>query len=130
MHNLYIYLFSLATFLVIDLTWLGVVAKNYYRKNMGQFMAKNPNWPAAIIFYMFYVFVLFILVIHPAVVDKSGITKWWMGGLFGLGAYATYDLTNLAVMKKWPLGLTIVDLIWGGILTSAVSIITLAVFAR
>lgn len=129
MHNIYVYLFSLAVFLLIDLTWLGVISKNYYRKHLGKWMAEKPNWPAAIIFYMFYILVLFMLVIHPAIVNKTGLHDWWKGTLYGLGAYATYDLTNLAVFKNWPLGLTIVDLIWGGVLSSAVTIITLTVFA-
>lgn len=130
MHNLYIYLSALAIFLAIDMIWLGIISKNLYSEQMGSLMAKKPKWSAAILFYAFYILGLFILVIHPAVNDMSGVSTWWKGLVFGLTAYATYDLTNLAVIKNWPVKITFIDLLWGGTLTSITTVMVLYLFAR
>lgn len=129
MHNLIVYITLLFVFLAIDMVWLNVLAKDYYRRTMAKWMSKKPNLTAALVFYLIYIFALYLLVIHPAVRDHSGLSSWWLAGVFGIAAYSTYDLTNLAVMKNWPVKLTIIDIVWGGIVTAITAIITLAIFA-
>ncbi|MBM7561142.1 DUF2177 family protein [Fusibacter tunisiensis] len=108
-------------FMVVDLIWLGLIAKNLYAKYLGYIMAEKVNWSAAIIFYILFIIGLIYFVITPADSIKDVIVS---GALFGLITYATYDLTNLATLKNWPITITIIDLIWGTTLatvTSAVS---------
>jgi len=109
------------TFLVIDGLWLTVIAKNFYAKHLGFLMAPKPNLTAAGIFYIIYIFTLVVLILAPALQKNSLSVAIWTGALFGLCAYATYDLTNLATIKDWPLLITVIDLIWGTTLTATVS---------
>jgi uncharacterized membrane protein len=104
--------------------WLVLVAKSFYQEQIGFLMKPNINWPAAIIFYLLFISGLVIFVITPAFEKHSWIHAILFGGLFGLITYATYDLTNLATLKDWPLLVTVVDLIWGTILASSISLIT------
>ncbi len=116
------YLISLIIFLAIDLVWLGIVAKNIYQQQLGQLMRPNPNWYAAIIFYAIYVVGILVFIVYPY---QQNLTKMLlMAALFGFIAYATFDLTSLAVIKNWPLKMTIIDLIWGTGLTSAVAMLS------
>jgi Predicted membrane protein len=87
-------------------------------------MKPDINWLAAIIFYLLFISGLVIFVILPAVEKHSLGHALIFGALFGLISYATYDLTNLATLKDWPLQVTIVDLIWGTVLASSISLIT------
>lgn len=119
-----LYSIALPVFLALDMFWLGVVAKNFYRAQIGALMTSNVNWMAAIIFYLIFIFGLVVFVIEPAVAEGSWSHALLFGALFGLVCYATYDLTNLAVAKDWPLLVTIVDLVWGAVLASSVSAIT------
>ena len=115
------YLVALITFLTIDGIWLTVVAKNFYAKHLGFLMSKTPNLLAAGIFYLIYILTLVILIINPAIQKGSLMSAILTGALFGLCAYATYDLTNLATIKDWPLIVTIVDLIWGTFVSASVA---------
>lgn len=119
-----LYAIALPVFFVIDMLWLGLVAKDFYRLQIGSLMKSNVNWTAAIIFYLIFIAGLVVFVISPAVEKNSWIHALLFGALFGFVCYATYDLTNLAVAKDWPLLVTIVDLIWGAVLAASVSIIT------
>ncbi|MBP9695423.1 MAG: DUF2177 family protein [Candidatus Magasanikbacteria bacterium] len=123
---MFLKLFSIAlpVFFAIDMFWLGVVAKNFYREQIGNLMKPNVNWTAAIFFYLIFVACLVVFVISPAVQKGSWTHALFFGALFGFVCYATYDLTNLAVAKDWPLLVTIVDLAWGAVLASSVSIVT------
>jgi uncharacterized membrane protein len=87
-------------------------------------MKENINWPAAIIFYLLFIIGLVLFVIKPAVEVQSWKNALFMGAFFGFITYATYDLTNLATLKDWPLLVTIVDLVWGAVIASLVSVIT------
>lgn len=122
--NLKLYLIALPVFFAIDMFWLGVVAKNFYRQQIGFLMAPNINWTAAIIFYLVFILGLVLFVVSPALAKDSIQHAIVFGALFGFITYATYDLTNLATLKDWPLTLTIVDLVWGSFLASSVSTIT------
>jgi len=119
-----LYIIALLTFLGIDTVWLTFVAKNFYAKQIGYLMAKNPNLIAALIFYLIFIAGLVFFVITPSLEDKNWTKVLISGAFFGLVTYATYDLTNLATIKDWPITLTIVDLIWGTTLSASVSIIT------
>lgn len=115
---------ALPVFFVIDMLWLGLIAKDFYAKQIGGLMKPNINWTAAIIFYLIFIAGLVVFVIMPAVVKNSWTHAVLMGALFGFVCYATYDLTNLAVAKDWPIFVTIIDLIWGAVLAASVSVIT------
>jgi uncharacterized membrane protein len=122
--NFKLYLIALPVFFAIDMFWLGVVAKNFYKEQIGFLMTPNVNWTAAIIFYLVFILGLVLFVISPALAKSSLQHAIVFGALFGFITYATYDLTNLATLKDWPLTLTIVDLIWGSVLASSVSSVT------
>jgi len=87
-------------------------------------MSKNPNLLAALIFYLLFIAGLVFFVISPALEKREWVSALLMGAFFGLVTYATYDLTNLATVKDWPLIITIVDLVWGMTLSATVSVIT------
>lgn len=115
------YLSTLGVFLAIDAVWLGVIAKNLYRDNLGHLMAAKPQLLPAVIFYLAYVAGIIILAVHPAL-DKGSLGKAIaLGAIFGTIAYATYDLTNAATLKDWPLKITVLDIIWGSVLTAIVA---------
>ncbi|MFZ2523096.1 MAG: DUF2177 family protein [Minisyncoccia bacterium] len=123
---MFIKLFAIAlpVFFAIDMVWLGLVAKDFYRAQIGPLMKADVNWAAAIIFYLIFIAGLVVFVISPAMEKGTWTLALLYGALFGLVCYATYDLTNLAVAKDWPLLVTIVDLIWGAVLASSVSVAT------
>ena len=118
------YAIALVIFLVIDMIWLGLIAKNIYSKYLGNLMAPKVNWIAAIIFYLLFIVGLVFFVIEPAVAKNSWSYALLAGMLFGLITYATYDLTNLATLKDWPITITFIDLAWGTSLGGLVSMIT------
>lgn len=119
-----LYAIALPVFFAIDMFWLGVISKNFYRAQIGTLMKSDVNWVAAIIFYLIFIVGLVVFVITPAIEKGSWTHALVFGALFGLVCYATYDLTNLAVAKDWPLLVTIVDLAWGTVLAASVSTIT------
>ena len=119
-----LYIIALPVFFAIDMAWLGLVAKNFYAKRIGFMMKTDINWMAAILFYLLFIAGLVLFVIMPAVGKGSWVHALLFGALFGLIAYATYDLTNLATLKDWPLLVTIVDLAWGAVLAGSVSVAT------
>ena len=119
-----LFLIALPIFFVIDMVWLVLVAKKFYQQQIGFLMKPDINWFAAIIFYLLFIAGLVIFVISPAVEKHSWVHAVIFGALFGLITYATYDLTNLATMKDWPLLVTVVDLIWGTVLAASISSIT------
>ena len=119
-----LYAIALPVFFAIDLIWLGFVAKNFYRNQIGFMMKSDINWTAAISFYLLFIVGLVLFVIAPALEKNSWAHALLFGALFGLITYATYDLTNLATLKDWPLLVTIVDLAWGAVLAALVSTAT------
>jgi uncharacterized membrane protein len=116
-----LYLLTVPVFFIIDLLWLGVVAKNYYQKNLNYILSPNVNWTAAIIFYLMYIAGILIFAVLPGLVKDSLRHAAVWGALFGFFTYATYELTNLALLKDWPLNIVIVDILWGVVLCSAVA---------
>ena len=116
-----LYVVTLSVFFAIDMVWLGLVARTFYRKYLGFLMAPKPNWTAAILFYLLFVVGVLVFAVVPGLQSNSLKTTLLRAALFGLIAYATYDLTNLATVKNWPVLVTVVDMIWGTVLSVAVS---------
>ena len=121
------YLLTVPVFFLIDMTWLGVIAKNFYAHQLSNFLTKNVNWTAAIIFYLLYIVGIVYLAVLPGLEKRSLITVILNAVVFGGLAYATYDLTNLATLKNWPLPIVLVDIAWGIVLTTLVSIISYSI---
>lgn len=125
-----LYAIALSVFFAIDMVWLAVLAKDFYQAQIGHLMKSDINWTAAIIFYLIFIAGLVVFVIGPAVEKNSWVYALLFGALFGVVCYATYDLTNLAVAKDWPLLVTIVDLAWGAVLAGSVSAITFFIASK
>ena len=116
-----------ATMFALDLMWLGVMAKGLYAKHMGTLLRPDVKWVPALIFYAVYVAAIVVFVVMPAVERRSFGRALGLGAFFGLAAYATYDLTSLALIRDFPLIIVIVDLAWGVALTAAASSVGYAV---
>lgn len=109
---------SLIAFLALDAIWITQVASPWMKKSVPQLMAQNPNLLAAGLFYLIYLSALLYLILIPALSHKIGYqTLALQSFVFGFTAYATYDLTNLAVMRGYPFSMAIADMLWGGFLT-------------
>ncbi len=116
-----LYLATVPVFFFIDLFWLGFVAKGFYRKHLDFILSPRVNWTAAIVFYLIFIAGILLFAVIPALERSSLGRAVLMGGLFGFFTYATYDLTNLATIKDWPLAVVIVDILWGIALCSLVA---------
>lgn len=115
------YILTTLVFLGIDAIWLGIIAKNLYATKIGHLMAENPNFLVAGIFYLLFVVGILIFAVYPAVEKQSFVHALMLGALFGFFTYATYDLTNLATLRDWPMMVTVIDILWGTILNAVVS---------
>jgi uncharacterized membrane protein len=114
-----LYIATVPTFFLLDMLWIGVIAKNLYFKTIPG-LSPQPNWTAAIVFYLLYIIGIIIFAVLPNL-DKGWQQALLYGALFGFFAYATYDITNYATMKAWPLSITLIDLTWGTVLTGLVA---------
>lgn len=119
-----IFIAAFVVFMAIDFIWLGLISKNLYNMELGPIKKDKINWTTAIIFYVMYIAGLSFFVIAPALDKGSFVYSLYAGAIFGLVAYATYDLTNLAAIKGFKLKITVIDLIWGTFLTSATSVLS------
>ncbi len=124
------YLIAGALFAIIDGIWLSFVANKLYRSQLGLLLLDKPNLPAAIAFYLIFLVGLVVFVINPAMQSNDWKVAAILGALFGFVTYATYDLTNLATLKGYPLTITVVDLIWGTVLTASVSVAGFLILQR
>jgi uncharacterized membrane protein len=119
-----LYALTVPVFFAIDVIWLGFVAKKFYRNNLGFILSPDVNWSAAISFYLLYIVGIIIFAVVPAIEkDSLGKALLW-GSLYGFFTYATYDLTNMATIKNWPLKVVIIDILWGVFLCSVVASIS------
>ena len=118
------YLIAFLVFMVIEGIWLVVVAKEFYKKEIGYIMSKSPKIIPTVIFSLVFIFGLVFFVINPALAKDSWKDASLVGLIFGLITYSTYDLTNHANLEGWPLKVTIVDLIWGASMSALVSTIS------
>jgi uncharacterized membrane protein len=119
-----LYPVALISFLAIDMVWLGLVARGFYKQHLGYLLSDKPNWAAAIVFYLLFIAGLLVFVVMPALEANSWRKLLFLGASFGLITYATYDLTNMATVKNWPWVVTVVDLAWGIVLATGVSSLT------
>lgn len=124
------YLVAFVVFFVIDIFWLVIVAKKLYQQELGYIMSDKPNWIAAALFYLVFIAGVVFFVINPALEKDSWRYALFAGMFFGFIAYATYDLTNLATLKDWPIKITIIDLIWGTSLGGLVPTITYLILKK
>jgi uncharacterized membrane protein len=107
--------------------WLGVVARDFYQTKLAHLLGE-VNWPAAIIFYLVFLVGLTIFAIYPAINSGAWTTALVWGAMFGFFTYATYDLTNLATLRDWPMVVVMVDIAWGTFLGGAVASLTYYVY--
>ena len=122
--NYKLYPLTLTILLIIDGIWLTIIAKDLYAKELAGLITSQVNWIAAVLFYVLFSIGIVRFVIQPAIKLKSGLKCLQLGLLFGLVCYSTYDLTNLATIKDWPLTITIIDLIWGSCVTAITALVS------
>ncbi len=118
-----VYFACLVSFLALDFAWLGMVAESFYERQLGGLLSEEVVWPAAIAFYLMYITGLIVFCIAPALGNKSPLRAGVLGGFYGFITYATYELTNLALITNWPAALVPVDIGWGVVLCTLVSLI-------
>lgn len=116
-----LYLITVPIFFAIDMVWITSMNSRFYAKYLGDLLTQKINWPAAIIFYLIYIVAILVFAVLPSLKSESLQTAILLGMFFGFVAYATYDLTNLATLRNWPLNVTLVDMAWGSVLTGSVA---------
>ena len=124
------YVSAFLVFFAIDMLWLGLIAKNFYGAKLGHLMTPKVLWTPAFIFYMLFVAGILFFVVFPALQKGSWTYALGAGALFGLISYATYDLTNLATLKDWPLVVTLVDLVWGSVLSASTATLSFLIINK
>jgi uncharacterized membrane protein len=124
LYYLKLYLLTVPFFFAIDMVWIAFAARGFYKNNLGHLLSPVVNWPAAFAFYLIYIAGILIFAVVPALRSGSlGKAAVW-GAMFGFFTYATYDLTNLATLKDWPLKVAAADILWGVVLCSSVATIS------
>jgi uncharacterized membrane protein len=118
-----LYLVAVPVFFALDMLWLVIIAKDIYQKYMGHLMKPMPNWPVAILFYLLFIVGIIIFAVHPAIKSNSWTYALLYGAMFGFFTYMTFDLTSLAVLKDYSWEITIIDIIWGTVLSASVSVV-------
>ena len=108
-----LYALTVPVFFIIDIFWLGVVAKGFYRRKLSFILSADVNWAAAVIFYLIYIAGILFFALRPALNHNSWREAAILGALYGFFTYATYDLTNMATIKDWPIAIVIIDILWG-----------------
>ncbi len=116
-----LYAMTAAVFFAIDLVWLGVVAQGFYQKYLGHLLRPDVQWVPALLFYLLYLAGVLVFAVWPGLEAGSLARTVALGAFFGLVAYATFDLTCMALFTDFPLTVVVVDLIWGTVLTATVS---------
>jgi uncharacterized membrane protein len=117
-------------FLILDAIWLGLISRNLYQREIGALLLAKPNFGAAVVFYVIYIAGLVYFCVVPGVVKQSALRGLLNGAVFGIVAYATYDLTNLATLKGWSTTLVFVDVAWGAVASAAASAVAVAIATR
>ncbi|MGE0767483.1 MAG: DUF2177 family protein [Hyphomicrobiaceae bacterium] len=115
------YAAALALFAVIDIVWLTTMGARLYKQTLGDILLPNINVAPAIAFYIIYPAGLVLFAIEPGLKSGSAVTALWSGALFGAFAYATYELTNYATLRNWTLQITLVDIIYGAVVSGTVA---------
>ena len=128
--NILAFITCAVTILLLDGLWLGVVATDLYRNGIGHLMLDKPNLGAAAAFYLLYTAGTLVFAIRPALAARSWLRALQSGALFGFFCYMTYDLTNMATLRDWPLNVVLADIAWGAILTAASAVAGYAAASR
>lgn len=116
-----LYLLTIPLFFAIDIIWLGYVARNFYKTQLNHLLSPDVNWLAAFLFYFIYIIGILFFAVRPGLEAESLVRTCVLGALFGFFTYATYDLTNLATLRNWPLPVAVVDILWGTVLCTLVA---------
>ena len=124
------YAVTLVSMLVLDMLWLGVIAKPLYRQGIGHLMAEQPQIAVAAAFYLFFAIGLMVFAVLPTAHSAAWPKTAWTAALFGLFCYATYDLTNLATLRQWPVGLSFIDMAWGSVVSALSALAGRAAYLR
>lgn len=111
------YAITLIMFLGLDFLWLGIVARGFYASQLGGLMRDSINYLVAGMFYLAYVAGIVFFAVGPALAEGGWRKAALNGALLGLLAYGTYDMTNMATLKNWPITVSLVDMVWGGVVT-------------
>jgi uncharacterized membrane protein len=122
--TLILYFSTLIVCFGIDLIWLGLMNSRFYKPNLAGLMSDKVNWAPAFLFYVIFIVGMLVLVVMPSVDKGSWVRATFTGGLLGMVAYATYDLSNLATLNNWPAILTAVDIAWGTALSAMVATVS------
>ncbi len=122
-----LYAIAFPVFFAIDLVWLGLIAKNFYREQIGHLMSDQVRWVPALIFYCIYIGGIVFFAVIPSLKSGSWVSALLYGAMFGFVCYATYDLTNLATLKNWPVKMVVYDLLWGAFISGATSLIAYSI---
>lgn len=109
---------TVTVFLLLDGLWLGLVARSFYRDRLGFLMKDNVNFGIAAVFYLIYTAAIIYLASLPGYRAGSAAAALTAGAVLGIAAYGTYDITNLATLKNWPVSVSVVDLAWGTVVTA------------
>jgi uncharacterized membrane protein len=125
-----LFLITLVVFLAVDMIWLGFVARDFYQKHLGPFLAPEPDWIAAGVFYLLFIAGILFFAVAPGLKEDSLRRTLQRAAMYGLVTYATYDLTNLATLKDWPAVVAVVDMAWGTVLCVTVSLAAFAAGRR
>jgi len=116
-----LYLLTVPVFFVIDIVWLGVIARGFYRRHLDFILSDDVNWVAAVTFYLIYIAGIIFFAVRPSLASDRLSEAALLGGLFGFFTYATYDLTNMATIRSWPLKIVVIDILWGTCLCALVA---------
>ena len=111
------FIFVSIIFLVIDVVWLSITVKSLYRPALGDLLKDKPVMWAAVLFYIIYMIGVALIILKPALANDSILQALWTGVVFGVVAYGTYNLTNMATVKNWSASIVWIDMLWGGFLT-------------
>ena len=111
------FIFVSTIFLIIDVLWLSITVKSLYRPALGDLLKDKPVMWAAVLFYIIYMIGLALIILKPALANDSILQALWTGVVFGVVAYGTYNLTNMATVKNWSASIVCIDMLWGGFLT-------------
>jgi uncharacterized membrane protein len=123
-HFMKLYLLTVPVFFVIDIVWLGIIARGFYRRQLGFILSPDVNWVAAVTFYLIYIAGIIFFAVRPSLASGRLSEAALLGGLFGFFTYATYDLTNMATIKDWPLKIVVIDILWGTCLCALVAVLS------
>lgn len=124
MRILIAYITTIIVFLAIDSFWIGTVAADFYNDKIGHLLAEEFDLKAAAVFYLFYIAGIVYFAVRPGMTERSVKRALINGGLYGFFCYATYDLTNLATLRDWPVDMVVIDIIWGTFLSGSTAAIT------